>query len=139
MELHPDTTADEPCELAPADEAPSQSFALGGFQGIPWTWWEIVLGLAPLVAVKIVVVPRAYSWLGVVGILAVAMGLYGWILFFPLAMARRRHRPVMQPTTFGKVILEGLIALALLPATYFLLFVALLVGLVVGGERAMPQ
>src|SRR5262249_32614404 len=59
--------------------------------------------------------------------------------FFPLAMARRRHRPVMQPTTFGKVILEGLIALALLPATYFLLFVALLVGLVVGGERAMPQ
>src|SRR5262245_20293289 len=101
MELHPDTTADEPCELAPADEAPSQSFALGGFQGIPWTWWEIVLGLAPLVAVKIVVVPRAYSWLGVVGILAVAMGLYGWILFFPLAMARRRHRPVMQPTTFG--------------------------------------
>src|SRR5436190_310092 len=132
MEPHSDTSTGEPGEPLLLEEAPPPSIALGGFQSIPWTWWEILLGLAPLVAAR-VLVPRAYSWLGAIGILAVSMGLYGWLLFFPLVMARRCHRSVMQPSSFGKIMLEALIGLALLPAVYFLLFVALFVALMVAG------
>ena len=87
------------------------------FRDVPWRWYDLAIGLAPLVAVRaaswfaatdaLATLPR-WSWLGVR-----TLGL-AWMLAYPLGVARWRLGPIRPPGP-RRVAIEGLIALALLP------------------------
>ena len=90
------------------------------FRDIPWRWSDLIIGLAPLVAVRVgswLIAPDAmetlprWSWIGMR-----ALGLV-WMLVFPLALTRWRLRSIPLPG-IRRVVVEGLIALALLPVLF---------------------
>lgn len=131
-----------PPEIPPPDLAATLSPGSGSpsFRAVPWSWVDVLIGLAPLVAAQSSLVLLSPAVLGSasrrlwVPATAVAMA---WMLSYPLWIARRRvgMPPLPRPRA---VLVEASLALLAVPALMVLVTVLTqaLVGLF--GDAAEP-
>lgn len=117
-----------PDDAPPAPEEPrAQRVA---FRGVPWAWKDLLIGLTPLVAVRVVTPwvdvatwSDAAHWLV---LLVLAPGMFGWMVGYPLWVARRR-RARLPRLSIRTVVVEGLLALPALLVFWVVLVAVLLV------------
>src|SRR5580704_5583057 len=79
-------------EVAPAPALPESRPI--GFRDVPWSWKDLLIGLAPLVGLRLLSpwvnslrLPEPIAWL----LLALNLFSMVWMLGYPLWILRRRH------------------------------------------------
>jgi len=123
----------------PADtsEAPCESL----FRRVRWRWFDVVIALAPIVAFRVglalvapnqrpVLLPRAWSVLTVLGI--------GWMLFYPLFVARLRGGPLPRPRQPRRLVIEAVVAMPALAVVWMILIAGLVAWEMIGGPPPVP-
>jgi membrane protease YdiL (CAAX protease family) len=120
-----------------AAEAPRESL----FRRVRWRWFDVVVAFAPIVAFRVglafftpdrlpVILPRAWSVLTVLGV--------GWMLGYPLLVARLRGGPVPRPRQPRRLAIEALVAVPLLALVWVVLIAGLVAWELIAGAPRVP-
>jgi membrane protease YdiL (CAAX protease family) len=109
------------------------------FHGIPWRLTDIVIGLAPLVVLRILSATGIAAELP--GWASGGLTVFGqfWMLAFPLAMAFGRVGFIPRLPSLERLIIEAAIALPMLFATWGVLFVLVLAWIGLFGRETLPE
>lgn len=116
---------------------PRQSF----FRGVPWRWSDVVIGLAPSVSARTVSALIDPAWLSGAPSwpwLPISLLGEGWMLVYPLWIARRRCAELPHLPRNRTIFVESrfaLLALAVVLAVQIVFHVSLIS---LFGDRAMP-
>src|SRR5438132_7428634 len=108
-----------------------------GFRGVRWRWTDLVVGLAPLVVLRLAalwVQPGSFlaaPWL----LLPATLFGMGWMVGYPLWLARRRRVPLPRPT-LRQLAVEVALAFPTLLVIWGLLAVVLTAWTVLAGGQA---
>src|SRR5687768_4287193 len=101
---------------------PPLPFGRATFRSVPWRWSDVVVGLLPLLALRIafgLLTPADWAALpGLAWSVLMVLAL-GWMLGFPLWAARRRGARVPRFPRVRSVVLEGALAIPLLLGIWF--------------------
>ncbi len=134
---------DEP--ISPLEPSSSQTPVPAGqsfFQSVPWRLSDLLIGLAPLVAIRLSgaiidrsQLPESIRWITI----PLSVGTTAWLLLYPLLVARRRSANRPQFPRPRKLLIEALIALPTLLVLWLLLGIVLLVWTKLAGQRLLPD
>jgi membrane protease YdiL (CAAX protease family) len=131
-----ESPAPEPVVLAAA--VPQRSL----FREVAWQWRDLLLGFAPLLLVRFTpalvrlrVSAAAPRWLWIPATLLATV----WMLFYPLAICRRRLGRTPRPPRPRALLLETLVVLLVVPLLFAALTGFVMVLVLLFGPRAMPS
>jgi membrane protease YdiL (CAAX protease family) len=128
--------------VAVSDDRPSaRVWRISAFREVPWRWSDVLVGLAPLVALRAASaldlfppLPEGVRWLGpVLAVLGTA-----WLLGYPLWAARRRGARFPRLPRLRAVVVEAALAVPTLLAVWLVMAVVIGAWSLVLGRETLP-